>query len=243
METHNIMYPELDAAGGLDNALNAEFIKLDSCLSILSDSSLGKMPFTYSVVEKGKKFSQIYLAAKERLYLPDFWKEGVCLAHGQTNNLVDLAKCLDFWLCKDVTTGELSAEFSFINPSDKAIAFDENREIEFTWASIQSDDSRADLKAFVDIAINDEVLSKLFPYTSLFTLCFSRCTGYPYTYDTPTITPIGKSVFGGHKYEVRLPGNKIAGRGNAREALAIVKANLPLNIKPAVKGTAENFVD
>lgn len=235
------MYPELDAAGGLGNALNAEFIRLDSCLKILSNSSLDKMPFPHSIVEKGKKFSQIYLAANEKLYLPDFWKEGVCLAHGATDNLVDLAKCLDFWLCKDVTTEKLSVTFSFINPSDKAVAFDENREIDFTWRLIQTDDSRADLKAFVDLAINDVILSRLFPFTSLYTLCFSRCTGYPYTYDTPTVTPIGRSVVGRDQYEVKLPGNKIAGRGSAAEVLAIVKANLPPGIQPAVKGTAENL--
>jgi hypothetical protein len=234
------MYPELDAAGGLGNALNVEFIKLGSCLKILFNSSLDKMPLC---VEKGKKFSQIYLAANEKLYLPDFWKEGVCLAHGATDNLVDLAKCLNFWLCKDVTTEKLSATFSFINPTNKAAAFDENREIDFTWRRIQTDDSKVgtDLKAFVDLAINDVILSRLFPFTSLYTLCFSRCTGYPYTHDTPTVTPIGRRVLGGYQYEVKLPGNTIAGRGSAAEALAIVKANLPPGIQPAVKGTAENL--
>jgi hypothetical protein len=235
------MYPELDAAGGLSNALNAEFIKLDSCLKILSNSSLDSMPFPHSVVEKGKKFSQIYLAANEKLYLPDFWKEGVCLAQGQTNKLPDLAKALDSWLCQDVTTQELSTAFSFVNPNHLAAAFDENREIAYSWACIQADESRADLKAFVDLAIRDVVLNKLFPFTSLFTLCFSRCTGYPYTYDTPTVTPIGSSLFRGCQYEVRLPGNKVAGSGSAAAALALVKANLPPGIKPAVKGTAEDL--
>ncbi|RZK33972.1 MAG: hypothetical protein EOO61_14360 [Hymenobacter sp.] len=235
------MYPELDAAGGLGNALNAEFIKLDSCLKILSNSSLDKIPFPHSVVKKGKKFSQIYLAANEKLYLPDFWREGVCLAQGRTNKLTDLAKVLDFWLCQDVTTAELSAAFSFVNPHHKAVAFDEDDEIAYTWACIQADESRTDLKAFVDLAIRDVVLNKLFPFTSLFTLCFSRCTGYPYTCDTPTVTPTGKRIFGRYQYEVKLPGNKLAGSGSAAEALAIVKANLPPGIKPAIKGTAEDL--
>lgn len=235
------MYPELDAAGGLGNALNVEFIKLNSCLKILSNNSLDNMPFPHSVVERGKKFSQIYLAANEKLYLPDFWKEGVCLAQGQTNKLPDLASALDFWLCRDVTTQELAAAFSFINPTDSAVAFDENSEVDFTWRRIQADESRADLKAFVNLAVRDGMLSKLFPFTSLFTLCFSRCTGYPYTYDTPTVTPIGSSLFTGYQYEVRLPGHNVAGRGSAAEALALVKAHLPPGIKPAVKGTAEDL--
>ena len=234
------MYSELDAAGGLGNALQAQFDQLCSCLTVSSDGLSDNKSVTHSRVERGKKFSQIYRAAEEPLYLPDFWREGVCLAHGQTDNLGALAKSLDFWLCKDVTTRELVAAFSFINPADKAAAFDEGREIAFTWERIQADGARTDLKAFVDLAIRDDVLRRLFPFTSLFTLCFSRCTGYPYTHDTPTVTPLGKRVFGGHQYEVRLPGNRIAGRGSAAEALAIVKTNLPPNIKPAVKGTAEN---
>jgi hypothetical protein len=235
------MYTELDAAGGLGNALNAEFIKLNSCLKILFNNSLDKMPFPHSVVKRGKKLSQIYLAATEKLYLPDFWKEGVCLAQGQTNKLPDLARALDFWLCQDVTTQELATAFTFINPNDSAVAFDENSEVDFTWRRIQADESRADLKAFVDLAIRDEVLSELFPFTSLFTLCFSRCTGYPYTYDTPTVTPVGRSLLWGYEYEVRLPSHKVAGRGSAAEALALVKAHLPPGIKPAVKGTAEDL--
>lgn len=236
-----MLYPELDEAGGLRSALAAEFSKIDSCLKDVSDSSSDIMPSTYSRVGKGKKFSQVYLAAEEKLYLPDFWREGVCLAHGKTSSLIELAKVLDFWLCKDVTTAELSSVFSFIEPNDKAAAFDENREVDYTWARIQSDDSRKGLKAFVDLAIKDEILGKLFPFTSLYTLCFSRCTGYPYTYDTPTVTPVGKNLFGQSKYEVRMPDNQVLGRGNAAASIALVKANLPSDIKPAVKGTAEDL--
>jgi len=235
------MYPELEEAGGLRNALAAEFSKIDSCLKDMPDSSSDIMPSTYSRVEKGKKFSQVYLAAKEKLYLPDFWQEGVCLAHGKTSSLTELAKVLDFWLCKDITTAELSSVFFFIEPNDKAAAFDENREVEYTWARIQSDDSKKELRAFVEIAVKDEILGKLFPFTSLYTLCFSRCTGYPYTYDTPTVTPVGKSLFGQSKYEVRMPNNRVLGRGNAAVSMALVKANLPSDIKPAVKGTAEDL--
>lgn len=235
------MYPELEEAGGLRNALAAEFSKIGSCLKDVSDSSSDIMPSTYSMVEKGKKFSQVYLAAEAKLYLPDFWREGVCLAHGNTSSLTELAKVLDFWLCKDVTTAELSSVFSFIEPNDIAAAFDENREVEYTWARIQSDDSRKELKAFVDLAIKDKILGELFPFTSLYTLCFSRCTGYPYTYDTPTVTPVGKSLFSRSKYEVRMPDNRVLGRGNAAASIALVKANLPSDIKPAVKGTAEDL--
>ena len=229
-------YVELSTKGALNNALNVEFQRINSPLRVSDDEALSKMPPAYARVEKDKKFSQIYLAANEELYLPDFWRDGVCLAHGQTDNLTVLAMALNFWLCEDVTTKKLSDVFPFVSPSKKAVAFDEGREVEYTWELIYSDDSRIDLQAFVTLAIKDEILGKLFPFTSLYTLCFSRCTGYPYTSDTPTVTPIGDQ-----KYEVRGPDNLSLGSGTAEEALKILREHLPSNIKPAVKGTEEDI--
>ncbi len=114
------MYPELDAVGGLGNALNAEFKKLNSCLQPATTSPLNKTPVPHSVIKKGNKFSQISLAAHEPLYLLDFWREGVCLAQGKTTQLAALAKALDWWLCHDVTTAELAAAFAFVRPHAKA---------------------------------------------------------------------------------------------------------------------------
>jgi hypothetical protein len=235
------MYPELDAAGGLGNALQAQFRQLGSCLAVSADGAAAHRSPTYARVESGTKFSQIYLAAEQPLYLPDFWRDGVCLAHGQTERVADLAQALDLWLCQDVTTRALANAFPFVQPAEKASAFDEGREVAFAWGRLQADGSHAALRAFVNLALRDDVLSQLFPFTSLSTLCFSRCTGYPYTHDTPTVTPLETRLFRGPQYEVRLPGNRRAGRGSAPEALALTKANLPVDIKPAVKGTAETM--
>src|SRR6185312_12521089 len=95
------LYPELSNMSGLKIALNSEFLKINSRLSVSDDHALLKMPITYARVEMERKFSQIYLAANEKLYLPDFWRDGVCLAHGKTDDLRELAKALNFWLCED----------------------------------------------------------------------------------------------------------------------------------------------
>ena len=230
-------YPELSSVGGLKNALNLEFRKINSPLSVLDDGALStKMPVTYARVEKEKKFSQIYLAANEKLYLPDFWRDGVCLAHGKTDNLRELAKVLTVWLCKNVTTKKLSEDFPFVSPNVKAAAFDEGREVQYAWEYIHTDSSRSLLQAFVALAMKDEILNKLFPFTSLYTLCFSRCTGYPYTSDTPTVVPIGDD-----KYEVRRADGSPIGSGTAAEALKILRERLPSDIKPAIKGTADDI--
>jgi hypothetical protein len=183
------MYPELEKVGGLQNAIDIEFKKFNSDLSVTKDSELDKIYLTFALIANGQKFSQVYIGAEEKLYLPDFWKEGVCLAHGQTKNISDLVQVLDFWLCHDITTRELADKFSFVVPNDKTFAFDNNKEIEYAWNLILQDQSRAELNDFVKLAIKDNILNRLFPFTSLYTLCFSRCTGYPYdTENLPNVT-------------------------------------------------------
>ena len=250
------MYPELDKVGGLQNAINIEFEKLNSTLRVSQEKELDKIPLTYARVENGQKFSQVYIGAEEKLYLPDFWKEGVCLAHGHADNISDLGQVLDFWLCNNITTRELADKFSFVVPNDKAFAFEENKEVEYTWKLILQDKYKEELNDFVKLAIKDEILNKLFPFTSLYTLCFSRCTGYPYdTDDLPNVTPKQFENFAPiqgeksieeqdkHKLEARFVVTKnksqYLGEGNAEEALRIVKVNLPDNLQPARKGTAD----
>lgn len=250
------MYPELEKVGGLQNAIDIEFEKLNSALRVTRDSDLDKIPLTFALIKKGQKFSQVYIGAEQKLYLPDFWKEGVCLAHGQTKNISDLVQALNFWLCNDITTRDLADKFSFVVPNDKAFVFDNNNEIEYTWNLILQDQCRAELNDFIKLAIKDNTLNKLFPFTSLYTLCFSRCTGYPYDTDNlPNVTPKQFENFApvkGEKSIVTQDRNKVEthfvvtknkseylGEGNAEEALRIVKANLPDNVQPARKGTAD----
>ncbi len=249
------MYSELEDVGGLQNAIDIEFKKLNSILRVTVDKELDKIPLTYARIEKDEKFSQVYIGADEKLYLPDFWKEGVCLATGQTKNITELGQVLNFWLCNEITTRELSNKFKFVIPNDKAFAFEENNEVEYTWNSILNNETKEEIHDFIKIAINDNVLNKLFPFTSLNTLCFSRCTGYPYDTDNmPRVTPkqfenfepINDKEFNykninqlERQFVVTLNYEKHLGSGNAEEVLKIVKDNLPDNIKPARKGTAD----
>ena len=98
------MYHEIEKYGNINKALNLEFEKIKSPLRVKEDESMDKIPLTYARVENGNKFSQIYLAAKEKIYLPDFWRNGVCLANGQTSEISELVKAIDYWLLKDVST-------------------------------------------------------------------------------------------------------------------------------------------
>ncbi len=254
------MYPELRNAGGLSNAINLELTKLNSFLRVTIEDNHTKIPVVYARVENGNKFSQICIASEEKLYLPDFWRDGVCLAHGSTKSISELVKAVVYWLTQNVSTHELAKQFNFVKPSDKAEIFDANKEVEFTWNFLIAEGDSLGLKEFVNLASNNEILNKLFPFTSLYTLCFSRCTGYPYdTKDLPSVTPVEYSHFvmskGTNEYAKisqtnSIPNSKIyvvtknktqyIGQGNALEALKIVLENLPKEIEPARKGTADD---
>lgn len=229
---------EIEKYGNIDAVINEAFKKIASPLRISISQEELKMPLTYARVEHKNKFAQIYLASNKETYLPNFWRDGVCLAHGQTNDIYELVKAIDFWLYNNISTNEFSRNFPLITPSKKASAFDENREVEYAWNSYLNDDSFKDLWDFMELAVRDKVIGKLFPFTSLMRLCFSRCTGIPYTGDTPIVIPIPNKI---GKFEVRLTDDMIIGRGNASEALKMVKENLPVDIKPAVKGTANDL--
>ncbi len=252
------MYPELKKVGGLANAMNNEFERLGSLLRVVNDETIRKLPMTYARVENASKFSQIYIAAKEKLYLPDFWRDGACLAHGATDNISDLIKAIDYWLNQDISTQDLALQFSFVNPSDKAVHFDNNKEIEYAWNNLATEDDDKGLKEFIDVASKNEVLNKLFPFTSLYTLCFSKCTGYPYdSTGLPNVTMIDNRNFclpgglpenekiqhenlssKGRLYLVTIDRTQIIGKGDANEALKMVMDNLPNDIGPARKGIA-----
>ncbi|MGB0523902.1 MAG: DUF6193 family natural product biosynthesis protein, partial [Flammeovirgaceae bacterium] len=134
----------------------------------------------------------------------------------------------------------LSQKFPIVIPNEKSSAFDENREVAYTWNSYLKNDRFLNLRGFIKVAMKDEIVGKLFPFTSMMRLCLSRCTGYPYTNDTPIV--IGMMIEGDkYEYEVQHPEGTLIGRGNAREALNILKKHLPKDIKPAIKGTVDDL--
>lgn len=83
----------------------------------------------------------------------------------------------------------------------------------------------------------DVVVGRLFPYTLINRLCFSCCTSFPYTLDTPYIYAVIDNSF-----VVISPFGIELGRGDAQKALSILKENLPDNIAPVVNGTADELI-
>lgn len=236
------LYPELEKVGGLANALNIELSRTDPYLKAISGNGNITYPPSYTEVRYLNKVCHIHIAKLEKLYLPSFWRDGVCLAQGSTDNIASLAEVIHYWLSENVQTSKLAEKYRFIQPSANAIAFDENREIEYTWDKLLNDGSFIHLRSYIELAIKDDIVNKLFPFTSMYSLCLSRCTGYPYDMENlPVVSPLLNSNSASEQlFRVVKPGTGIIGDGNAHQALKMVKDSLPHNIEPARKGTGED---
>ena len=80
-------------------------------------------------------------------------------------------------------------------------------------------------------------LRQLRPFTSLFTLCFSRTTGYPFTRDCPHAEPTGKDLY----RVTSADGSVLLDGADAVQAVDALVAALPPNCRPTIQGTAEDL--
>lgn len=145
------LYPELDKAGGLVNTLNEELLKINSPFRAIGNSNAVETSLVYARVEYLNKFSQVSIAAEEKLYLSDFWRDGVCLAHAHTDNISLAAEAIHYWLSENVLTSELANKYSFVKPVPKAVAFDEGREVEYAWNRLLNEKSFANLHSLLNL--------------------------------------------------------------------------------------------
>lgn len=188
----------------------------------------------------------------------DFWERGVVLAHGSTTELPDVARVIHTWIAGEVSTGELQSRFPFVSVEPRAAFFESGAaaDVEEKWQSLYrhlKSEKAGALATLVEEAMKLPALRQLFPYTSLVWLCFSRCTGYPFSGDCPIVcssrwiptmearpTKEQREALGPVKaYTVADAKGKFLGEGDATEAIDLIVRNLPLNCGPAVHGTRD----
>jgi hypothetical protein len=161
------------------------------------------------------------------------------MADGKSWSLPDVARSIHSWVADKMGVAQMEERFLFFKATSHAKTFEQGKEVETSWAQLRCrarvpDDLR--LESFIEIAWAHPALRVLFPYTNYFALCFSRCTGYPYSGDCPAVVP---TVEG--RFAVLNPRGSLLGEGSAAEALDLVVRNLPVNCGPAVKGTADDL--
>jgi hypothetical protein len=218
-DEHRSFYPEVRSSGSLRAALQNALNAAGSELRVSAPPEF--FSTTYARVESGPRFSQVYLAAKERLFLPDFWSDGVELGTGATPDLELLALAVNGWVSGSLrSTREMISHFDWFTPNSSAEAFEAGTEVEWAWARLlENPHASAATRALIQMASQEQVLRRLFPYTSGECLCFSRCTGFPYTRDIPCLSP----------------------HGEIESSIASLLRDLPFDCSPARRGTASSL--
>ncbi|WP_406277455.1 DUF6193 family natural product biosynthesis protein [Embleya sp. NBC_00896] len=82
-------------------------------------------------------------------------------------------------------------------------------------------------------------LRRLFPFTSHYNLTFSSCIEHPYAVRVPFVEPLRDGRF---RVRRRGSGGLVIGETDtAQEAVALVMAHFPDDLRPAVAGTADDL--
>jgi hypothetical protein len=255
-------YSDVAPAGGLGPAIQSQLKAIGSplCMEKLDPDFAGLFPFAWERVEQKQRSSQITIAKHKRLFMLDFWDRGVCLAQGSTLLLPKVAEVIHAWIAEEVSTGELRRRFPFVGVESKAEFHEQGTaaEVERQWQAllsrVRSDQYESELIVLVEKAMEVPVLRRLFHYTSLSSLCFSRCTGYPFSGDYPSACPSSRAIMQGYltpeqrvalapekPYTVADSKGRFLGQGDAEEAIALIVRHLPPDSGPAVQGTADDL--
>ncbi len=187
-----------------------------------------------------RRSSYLYCLAERRMFCISFSDEGIELARAQTVDLAESASLFRRWCIDYVSPTVLASEYSYLDLIERKSA---KEEVDMRWKAYHDHlaDGHLDLFDFYKVALHTPMLRQLYPYTSMFCFCFSRCSHYPFTTDCPHIKP--KCDFKSGQvipdyYEVFLR-NRYLGEGTGEDAAQIVVRYLPRNCGPAVSCTAD----
>jgi hypothetical protein len=249
------LYPDLVEAGGLSIALSKALAASGSKLKVTTVENF----IPYARVADKSRSSQMYIAAQERLFIFDFWSQGVLYANGVCRKLNDAVQAIHFWISEGPDLAKMEKKFKFFRPTDVGKAHEAGQAVEHQWQSLLQRwteresgmfDPSVSPRPLIEAAMKRPELRQLFPYTSLYSLCFSRTTGYPFTYDCPHASPIGGGRFLAYSSTYTIleddEGDReaihgVIGEGTAEEVIDMLIADLPPGCGPAVSGTAKDL--
>jgi hypothetical protein len=194
----------------------------------------------FTIIDNNRRFSQISYDIDDKRFRFDFWDRGVWIGHANTRSPLDVAQSLHAWMELKVTISEMRESFPFIAFESIAVAFEQDKEVEWKWDSLEdfmrNEEHIGELLPLLLVARKKRELKMLFPFTSHIRLCFSRCTGFPYSGDCPFAAPTKQG-----QYQVFNASGQAVGKGDAESAVQLLIDHLPPNCGPAVKGTADDL--
>jgi hypothetical protein len=220
------LYPDIAAAGSLQQALQAELDQADHRLIVLPERAPG-WRYVGARIEDAHRTTIIVMGTLERVFTMEFWASRVCMARGNTPDLPAAAAATYVWQ-SGAKVRELNTIWTFVRFHALAGAHERGDAAEYTWQHYYQNPRQAPhltrLHTFVALAIHEPQLRKLLPYTSMGTLGFSKTPGYTRSNGYPRVHPVGEDA-----YRVTGPDGRELGTTNAARSLALVLAALQPN--------------
>lgn len=235
-ESYARLYPEIGQAGSLRAAMQTALDQAGNGLTALLTSSPGWWDCATRTGE-GDRHVNTAAASEEHLFLMDFWDRGVMMARATMGDLSAAAQAVGLWQAGS-RLHELRADCPFVQYGPLAEAHERGEAVEATWAMYRTTTARHVNHDLIEAAYAQPRLRALYPFHSHRTLNFSRCTGYPYTHDTPVIDPRPDGTYRVVWWRDR---PAITEADNPHDAAALVVAHLPDDCGPAVAGTADDL--
>jgi hypothetical protein len=263
------LYPDLIQSGGLSLALRSLLRQISADPKIADAVWLGRQDSKdpkdgpgpgWAFIRKGSRKSQVSAAMHERAFGVDFRSRGAMCGQGWTRDLTEVARAIEVFMVQEGSTAKMKSEFSwFVDKGGERIL--QEPTASFTaqcWENLEKglrEEARlleeegkprsimSELIPLVSEAAKRPELRQLRPFTSLFWLCFSRTTMFPWVTVNCTARPIrdGRFRISNGTWGVNSDGDRVLGEGDAVKAADILAANLPPNCGPAIHGTAEEW--
>lgn len=242
------LYPDLAAAGSLAAALALAAARQDLDLGpVLSNDSDPLRAAGVTSTIPSREPCWIRIGTERRWFTIDGVCQGVQLLSGSTSDLGELARAAAGWR-NGARLREIQDHASFIEVSELAEAHERGpaEEVTVQWRLLLADlRQEADRLALArqtltlaEAAYTEPKLRQLYPLTSHWSLHFTTCTGYPYSWDVPYVDPVSDG-----RYRVCGPsrGTVIGQADTAEHAIGLVLGGLPPDCGPARAGTANDL--
>ncbi len=173
----------------------------------------------------------------------DFWKDGVVLGHFAVVSAKDAAQVFHQLFVLEQSILELEPQLSKFQLDEHAPAFLEGPKsyTDRQWQFLLSQNEHPpfdELHPVLAAARAHPQLGVLYPFTTMWTLYFSLCTGYPFDLRCSGIYLTQDE--GVYEVHPRTHRKVIEFRGSLEDALNFIAAQLPPGCGPARQGTGED---
>jgi len=245
-ERLKMLYPEIISAGQLSHAIAQMLTTSWKSIEVSQES---ESPF-WTSLRKNDRLMRATVSTDEHMFISDFWWRGTHAATLKSSTLEQVAEACRLWLVDSLTLQSMSLKIPDFKPTEMAYEFEAGRGVEANWRYFLSPNALtkptlAPLGPLIREAAKQPLLRQLFPYQSMNSLRFSRTTGHPYTNDCPWAEVIGIGSWDEpanfRRYRAVGPDGTILGEGTARDVVGLLVKFLPVDVGPAVNGTAEDL--